>query len=1099
MKFKKLLISILISLIIIVTMGSAQERATAEVSMSTEPSPSKSAAENDSVEIKWDVSYYDFTCLNYNLQIVPVDGGIKTIASYPVNDIKPGEHVPLVNSATWVVPENATSGKYFAQIQFNTEEARGIQHYVGTAFVVSPGGTLKIHKFHDLNGNGIHNSDEPSLSGWEFTIQGPMGKAIEEYTDKKGEITVEKLIPGDYSIEETLPSGWVASTPHIQNAVIAEEDTSEVYFGNYIPPELNIWKFDDRNWNKMHDSGETFLSGWEFDIEGPNNYQETLKTDANGAIKLRNLEPGRYDISERSKSGSEWIATTPTEKSVVLESGDKKEVLFGNAKYTPFDVVIYHDINENGRYESNVDLDLEWTPQISGPPMWNGHLRPGDYVVSVPPLGGWISTTPVEQTATLKAGVPAVLYFGFAKKSFVIVKFEDCNKNGVQDSDETGVENWEFIIEGPNGVETKHTDEDGNIKLDRMPVGDYMVTESLNPNWYNTTPIKQKVALKLGDISAKKLSFGNTQDILEISKFEDHNGNGVHDSDEPGLSGWEFTIQGPNGVETKLTDGDGLIKYVYAPGTYTIKENLEERSEIWYNTSPSIRKVALNSGYKKLEFGNDRWRKLTIYKFNDANQNMVSDSDEMGIGGWEFLIKDNKTGLKKRVITGENGFAPYKLKSNREYVVSETTQLRWKNTTPIRREIWVNSTEYNFEEEFGNFQKPPTCPCEAIYEPDLPPWGDHDENLNVTKSIDPYKLNYAAMDLCYGTEINYNLTVCVVPKMKPTDLVLAVDTSGSMVAKGYGPLEDLGNEIVEFVKSEKNNADLRIGMVSWDEDIDNSVSLSANSYGDVIDAANSLRGNIEEFTYYQVGLNGALNLFKGAPSDSDKIIVFITDATGNYKPIIKYPDLLDYTVHAIVISPTTEIDELRKNNLMRISEPTGGELKIVGNMSDISTMLSELVRLQLTTTNRTLENVRITDSLPNYLHLSPHNDGNFTVNPDRIYENGTQWKSTTMEWDVGTMASGECWTTSFDVLFCWRFPADARRSEDAVTSEISYTDPKTGDKRQLFIPEGGIWTAPEGPVEMPVSNQGSDKGIPGFEAPLAVLALFAVRCFFMGI
>jgi hypothetical protein len=80
-------------------------------------------------------------------------------------------------------------------------------------------------------------------------------------------------------------------------------------------------------------------------------------------------------------------------------------------------------------------------------------------------------------------------------------------------------------------------------------------------------------------------------------------------------------------------------------------------------------------------FGNDMYRTLKIFKYEDANNNGIYDQNEIPLAGREFQIGDNS------VFTDNNGTATFKVKANNEYVVSESIQPGWINTTP--REVGV--------------------------------------------------------------------------------------------------------------------------------------------------------------------------------------------------------------------------------------------------------------------------------------------------------------------------------------------------------------------------------------------------------------------------
>jgi len=119
--------------------------------------------------------------------------------------------------------------------------------------------------------------------------------------------------------------------------------------------------------------------------------------------------------------------------------------------------------------------------------------------------------------------------------------------------------------------------------------------------------------------------FGETEDYLLrvqsgmaeicVTKFEDKNGNGVQNSGEPGLSGWQIEVTDVSGNPIPgspfTTTGTGTICFgVPAPATYTISEGLPLG---WTQTAPQpvppgTHTVTVSPGQLvNLSFGNRKW------------------------------------------------------------------------------------------------------------------------------------------------------------------------------------------------------------------------------------------------------------------------------------------------------------------------------------------------------------------------------------------------------------------------------------------------------------------------------------------------------------
>ena len=104
-------------------------------------------------------------------------------------------------------------------------------------------------------------------------------------------------------------------------------------------------------------------------------------------------------------------------------------------------------------------------------------------------------------------------------------------------------------------------------------------------------------------------------------KFNDLNGNGVRDLNEPGLPNWKITAQGPVSAST-LTDANGNYCFTNLPsGTYTVKE-VQQFS--WSQTAPpsAVHVVPLGPGFGVGAYNFGNWRRIfkddTIYDHTGA-------------------------------------------------------------------------------------------------------------------------------------------------------------------------------------------------------------------------------------------------------------------------------------------------------------------------------------------------------------------------------------------------------------------------------------------------------------------------------------------------
>ena len=187
-------------------------------------------------------------------------------------------------------------------------------------------GRICVHKFNDLNGDGIQNSNEPGLPNWSFNFATScnIGKLI---TDANGDACGD-FYPGTYSIGEELQNGWTPSTPGPQSVTVTAGSFTTIVFGNKRGGrgELCIFKFNDLDGDGVRDAGEPLLPGWTFTVTDSSGATNSLVTQQGGGV-CSGLPVGTYSVQEIMQSG--WTATTPTQQ-VVLSANKATNVYFGN-------------------------------------------------------------------------------------------------------------------------------------------------------------------------------------------------------------------------------------------------------------------------------------------------------------------------------------------------------------------------------------------------------------------------------------------------------------------------------------------------------------------------------------------------------------------------------------------------------------------------------------------------------------------------------------------------------------------------------------------------------------------------------------------------
>lgn len=180
------------------------------------------------------------------------------------------------------------------------------------------------------------------------------------------------------------------------------------------------------------------------------------------------------------------------------------------------------------------------------------------------------------------------------------LKFEDKNGNGVKDSGDNGLADWTINLFGV-ATTTAQTDANGNFSFNNLAAGNYIVCETMQAGWMQTSPVAgadcddgtKGYAVTLGaDESVSNQNFGNFK-LLTVTgkKFEDLDNDGAaHETGEPFLPGWTIRLYRLGSpwvlLDTQITDGDGVYHFAgLSAGTYRV---CEVNQTGWTQTRPAV-------------------------------------------------------------------------------------------------------------------------------------------------------------------------------------------------------------------------------------------------------------------------------------------------------------------------------------------------------------------------------------------------------------------------------------------------------------------------------------------------------------------------------
>ena len=264
----------------------------------------------------------------------------------------------------WIVPDTVPEGDYQAWVHVFIQGETTAEASTMISFdILQATGNLTIQKFRTGTTEGLEN--------WEFSISGP--ETDSGTTDANGILVFSNKEVGDYTVTETMKSGWHSTdpggtAPYQKPATVPFNDTAVVTFYNEEEiGDLEIFKYEDINGNGAYDSAtESGLEGWDLDISGP--WAGSGTTNSSGYLTFSDIPVGTYTIEETILSG--WRCTDPDasgQDTADVTTGSIAEVDFGNQELGDLRIFKYHDENNNSAYDSATESGLGgWDFTVSG-------------------------------------------------------------------------------------------------------------------------------------------------------------------------------------------------------------------------------------------------------------------------------------------------------------------------------------------------------------------------------------------------------------------------------------------------------------------------------------------------------------------------------------------------------------------------------------------------------------------------------------------------------------------------------------------------------------------------------------------------------------
>jgi len=573
---------------------------------------------------------------------------------------------------TYVVTEVKVPNEYVMDappqtVRVNENDAQTL------TFLNTKKGSLIVKKIDSI-------TREP-ISGVTFEIKGNGYPTTSHTTDSSGQIKLDYLPNGSYSITEVRAKDGYKLDTTTRTATVTAGKTTEITVENEPLGGLLIKKMNSVTKEPLSDvifrvtradGSAVGTSGGEF------------RTDERGFIMIPDLEPAGYVIQEVQAKPGFLLDDTP--KTIEVKDHRTYTVEFFNQPKGGLVVVKKDSIT--GEPLKGVEFKIttssgELVSGNEGQTSTNGifttdengvieinKLKPGTYtVVETKTLPDYVlDASP--QTVVVEANDTQTLTFTNTPKGCLVVKKID----SVTHEPLSGVK---FEVKGCNGCDypagTYTTDANGMFRLSHIPSGCYSIVETQAKDGYRLDDTVHTVKVEAG--TCKEVTFENEPlGGLLIKKMSASN-------KEP-LSDVTFTVLTADGTPVGTSNGqfrtnaDGYISIPdLAPGTYVVKETQAKPGYILDDTPQTIT-IKDHQTYLLEVFNKPKGNLVVVKTDSQTGEALPGVEFKITTANGE-LVPDNEglTSSNGIYTTDKNGeIVLSKLKPG-TYIVSETKTL----------------------------------------------------------------------------------------------------------------------------------------------------------------------------------------------------------------------------------------------------------------------------------------------------------------------------------------------------------------------------------------------------------------------------------------
>lgn len=616
-----------------------------------------------------------------------------TAGTYIVEEVDPADGYSIINASETVYISDD-----------------GVQNVVTVTFDNSPDGNLLIRKVCSVNPSVTLQNAEFKVMYADGTLIGDSNGIFR--TDENGEIRITGLKPGKSVVvtETRAPAGFLIDTQS-QTIQIQEGRTVSLTFKNQPRGGIIIQKRDSISGQPLPGAEfrVTTAAGCEVGLDGVIGTSSLTQnglftTDSNGEIRISNLAPGAYVLTE-TKAPAGYVMDAPSTNVVIGANGDTQTVVVTNTPKGGLIVEKYDSVTKqplSGAQFKITNANGELTPDNEGLTSSNGlyttdangqivlsKLLPGTYVVTETRAPDNYRADPTPQTVVVNAADTQTLrFYNDPLCTLTLLKRNAVTKKPLKGA--------EFTVKDSEGRDVGRyiTGTDGTVTVSGLtPNGTYVVSEIKAPTGYLKDETPKNIVVRSGVTNS--LIFDNEPaTTLIIRKF-------IEGTENEPLSGVAFKVVDGSGAAvgpddgTYYTDKAGeIVLEGLEPGTTVIAREIKTVDGFVLDGTPQD--ILIKAGtVQQLTFWNKRAGTLVIQKKDSVSGALISGAQfQLTYANGGYVDNDNghlsSNGLYTTDANGEirisgvtGTIVAKEVKAAPGYVIDQSTQTQTVTVNPL--------------------------------------------------------------------------------------------------------------------------------------------------------------------------------------------------------------------------------------------------------------------------------------------------------------------------------------------------------------------------------------------------------------------------------